>query len=190
MSDAANVEVTLTVQNNTEVELGDVTDGYAADQARAYRDKAGEYAADALNSKNMAEAWRKATVPRPAPGPTPVRPGVRYPRSGRKAPPIRMASPEPVPPRPGLKRPEPGQKVRGNRTEFPEPSLPRAGPRFLPKKRQKPQPVPKRQIPVLRLLVAVRLKRRPLNRKRQPRLPWRNKVPTVRQKNWPRCRST
>ena len=60
MSDAANVEVTLTVQNNTEVELGDVTDGYAADQARAYRDKAGEYAADALNSKNMAEAWAES----------------------------------------------------------------------------------------------------------------------------------
>lgn len=60
MSDAANVEVTLTVQNNTEVELGDVADGYAADQARAYRDKAGEYAADALNSKNMAEAWAES----------------------------------------------------------------------------------------------------------------------------------
>lgn len=60
MSDAANVEVTLTVQNNTEVELGDVADGYAADQARAYRDKAGEYAEDALNSKNMAEAWAES----------------------------------------------------------------------------------------------------------------------------------
>lgn len=60
MSDAANVEVTLMVQNNTEVELGDVADGYAADQARAYRDKAGEYAADALNSKNMAEAWAES----------------------------------------------------------------------------------------------------------------------------------
>ena len=60
MSDAANVEVTLTVQNNTEVVLGDVTVGYAADQARAYRDKAGEYAAEAINSKNMAEAWAES----------------------------------------------------------------------------------------------------------------------------------
>ncbi|SDX18255.1 hypothetical protein SAMN05216495_11553 [Acidaminococcus fermentans] len=60
MSDASNVEVTLTVQNNSEVEMGDVVDGYAADQAREYQEKAGEYAADALNSKNMAEAWAES----------------------------------------------------------------------------------------------------------------------------------
>ena len=60
MSDAANVEVTLTVQNNSEVEMGDVVDGYAADQAREYKEKAGEYAANALNSQNMAEAWAES----------------------------------------------------------------------------------------------------------------------------------
>ena len=60
MSDASNVEVTLTVQNNSEVEMGDVVDGYAADQAREYQEKAGEYAADALNSKNMAETWAES----------------------------------------------------------------------------------------------------------------------------------
>ena len=43
MSDGANVEVTLTVQNNSEVEMGDVVDGYAADQAREYKEKAGDY---------------------------------------------------------------------------------------------------------------------------------------------------
>lgn len=63
MSDAANVEVTLTVQNNTEVELGDVADTYAADQAREYKDQAGEYAANALNSQNMAEAWAESDSP-------------------------------------------------------------------------------------------------------------------------------
>lgn len=60
MSDAANVEVTLTVQNNSEVEMGDVADGYAADQAREYKEKAREYAANALNSQNMAEAWAES----------------------------------------------------------------------------------------------------------------------------------
>ena len=63
MSDAANVEVTLTVQNNTEVELGDVADSYAADQAREYKIKAGEYAENALNSQNMAEAWAESDSP-------------------------------------------------------------------------------------------------------------------------------
>lgn len=63
MSDAANVGVTLTVQNNTEVELGDVADTYAADQAREYRNKAGEYAENALNSQNMAEAWAESDSP-------------------------------------------------------------------------------------------------------------------------------
>ena len=63
MSDAANVEVTLSVQNNTEVELGDVADTYAADQAREYRNKAGEYAENALNSQNMAEAWAESDSP-------------------------------------------------------------------------------------------------------------------------------
>lgn len=63
MSDAANVEVTLTVQNNTEVELGDVADSYAADQAREYKNKAGEYAENALNSQNMAEAWAESDSP-------------------------------------------------------------------------------------------------------------------------------
>ena len=53
----ANVEVTLEVRNNSEVEMAGIVDGYAADQARAYKDEAGLYAADALNSKNMAEAW-------------------------------------------------------------------------------------------------------------------------------------
>ena len=60
MSDGANVEVTLTVQNNSEVEMGDVVDGYAADQAREYKEKAGEYAVNALNSQNMAEAWAES----------------------------------------------------------------------------------------------------------------------------------
>lgn len=63
MSDAANVEVTLTVQNNSEVEMGDVVNGYAADQAREYKEKAGEYAANALNSQNMAEAWAESDSP-------------------------------------------------------------------------------------------------------------------------------
>lgn len=63
MSDAANVEVTLTVQNNTEVELGDVADSYAADQAREYKNKAGEYTENALNSQNMAEAWAESESP-------------------------------------------------------------------------------------------------------------------------------
>lgn len=63
MSDAGNVEVTLTVQNNTEVELGDVADTYAADQAREYKNKAGEYAENALNSQNMAEAWAESDSP-------------------------------------------------------------------------------------------------------------------------------
>lgn len=63
MSDGANVEVTLSVQNNTEVELGDVADTYAADQAREYRNKAGEYAENALNSQNMAEAWAESDSP-------------------------------------------------------------------------------------------------------------------------------
>lgn len=63
MSDAANVEVTLSVQNNTEVELGDVADTYAANQAREYRNKAGEYAENALNSQNMAEAWAESDSP-------------------------------------------------------------------------------------------------------------------------------
>ena len=63
MSDAANVEVTLSVQNNTEVELGDVADTYAADQAREYKNKAGEYAENALNSQNMAEAWAESDSP-------------------------------------------------------------------------------------------------------------------------------
>lgn len=53
----ANVEVTLEVRNNSEVEMAGIVDGYAADQARAYKEEAGLYAADALNSKNMAEAW-------------------------------------------------------------------------------------------------------------------------------------
>ena len=36
----ANVEVTLEVRNNSEVEMAGIVDGYAADQARAYKEEA------------------------------------------------------------------------------------------------------------------------------------------------------
>lgn len=60
MSESANVEVEVEITNNSSVEVAEVMDGYTADQARQYKEEAGRYAQNALNSQNMAEAWAES----------------------------------------------------------------------------------------------------------------------------------
>lgn len=190
MSDASNVEVTLTVQNNSEVEMGDVVDGYAADQAREYQEKAGEYAADASTARIWRKPGRRVTVLLQGKVPVHLKFGQIQPDNGQKASQNRTEFPEQGPPKPGLKQPGPGPKVMQHRMEFQGPSLPRPGQRFLPKKRPKHPPMPRQRIPVPKLLPAVRLQPRCLRKEPPPRLLWHGKVPKVLGRSWPRCRLT
>lgn len=59
MSDASNIEIEI--RNNSSVDVADVVDDYAAEQARQYKEEARQYAENAQNSQNMAEAWAESS---------------------------------------------------------------------------------------------------------------------------------
>jgi hypothetical protein len=129
----ANVEVTLTVQNNSEVEMGDVVDGYAADQAREYQRRQGSMRQMPSTARIWRKPGRRVTVLLQGKVPVHLKFGQIQPDNGQKASRNRTGFPEQGPPRPGRKQPGPGPKVMQHRMGFPGQVRQDLGRRPLPK---------------------------------------------------------